>query len=381
MFSKGYSFSESLNTSFFSSHRNINQRNLKWKSLYKNKIIKFSKIELLVLTAVVLIYFLIINTKTEISSEILPEKGYLITKKGKGQRIFDTWMYNNEAEMAYTRIWRLYDYVDAFIICVSNISHSGQPKFFTFKPFTQDIKKYDDKIHVVYVPSNYCIPGNDGNGYAWCIETSQRDYAIEYIEQNFRPTTNDIMLVSDVDEIFTRDAVKFIAEHPPLEFYFVPGVTYFPYYFHFVENWSFSLAVRYSKHRRQLSRIRNIANSPKIEYYTMKMPQRSVTHCSYCFRTLQQYKNKLLSFAHQEFNTYPYTTNDWIFKSHYCREKINSGVVVEDEKDTNWSELIPNDERLRFLYDPSYHYDLNLTSYTEKDLENLCQFKFRRTPF
>ena len=26
-------------------------------------------------------------------------------KKGKKQRIFDTWMYNNEAEMAYIRLW------------------------------------------------------------------------------------------------------------------------------------------------------------------------------------------------------------------------------------------------------------------------------------
>ena len=33
-------------------------------------------------------------------------------------RIFLSFMYNNEAEMAYVHIWRLYDYVDKFIIIV-----------------------------------------------------------------------------------------------------------------------------------------------------------------------------------------------------------------------------------------------------------------------
>ena len=35
------------------------------------------------------------------------------------RRIFVTFMYNNEADMAYIHIWRLYDYVDRFIIIIS----------------------------------------------------------------------------------------------------------------------------------------------------------------------------------------------------------------------------------------------------------------------
>ena len=49
------------------------------------------------------------------------------------ERIFLCTLYNNEDEMAYIHIWRLFEYVDKFIIIVSNITYSGVPKNVTFK--------------------------------------------------------------------------------------------------------------------------------------------------------------------------------------------------------------------------------------------------------
>ena len=66
----------------------------------------------------------------------------------------------------------------------------------------------------------------------------------------------------------------------------------------------------------------------------------------------------------------PYITNDWIFKSQYCREKINSGPG-HDENIHDMRDLMPNDERLRFLYDPSYMYNISQTSYKKEDLKTL----------
>ena len=62
--------------------------------------------------------------------------------------------------------------------------------------------------------------------------------------------------------------------------------------------------------------------------------------------TLEQYKNLIKSFSHQEFNKPPYTTNNWIFKSHYCRTKINS-PPGDDEPYEGWRNLKPNDPRLK----------------------------------
>ena len=57
-------------------------------------------------------------------------------------RFFLCTTYNNEAEMIYIHLWRLYDYVDKFIIIISNITYSGLPKTFTFKSFEKNIKPY-----------------------------------------------------------------------------------------------------------------------------------------------------------------------------------------------------------------------------------------------
>ena len=42
--------------------------------------------------------------------------------------------------------------------------------------------------------------------------------------------------------------------------------------------------------------------------------------------------------------------------------------------------LIPKDERLKYLIDPSFMYNLNETIYTKKDLESLCVIKYNRKP-
>ena len=64
------------------------------------------------------------------------------------ERIFLCTLYNNEAEMAYVHIWRLFKYVDKFIIIVSNITYSGAQKNVTFKSFEQNIHPYLNKVDI-----------------------------------------------------------------------------------------------------------------------------------------------------------------------------------------------------------------------------------------
>ena len=77
-----------------------------------------------------------------------------------------------------------------------------------------------------------------------------------------------------------------------------------------------------------------------------------ITHCSYCFRELEQYKNKIKSFSHQEYNKPPYITNNWLFRSHYCRAKINMNdenydLALQDIEKA--LELSPDDEGIAEL--------------------------------
>ena len=180
----------------------------------------------------------------------------------------------------------------------------------------------------------------------------------------------------------TREAIKYIKKNPPKDYYFIKGTLYFPYFYHGLENWDRGVVVRYKKNMKTLTqyRAKKIRNNTLIKY-KYKPSKPLLTHCSYCFKNIEEYKDKLKSFSHQKFNKFPYTSNNWIFKSHYCREKIASPIKEYDETYEGWKHLIPDDERLKYLVDPSFMYSLNQTTYSEKDLKNLCNFTYNRTAF
>lgn len=287
-------------------------------------------------------------------------------------------MYNNEAEMAYIRIWRLYDYVDKYIIIISNTTHSGLRKNYSFIPFEENLRPFMKKVDIVFFDNICNKEAYPTSNSEWCLEQSQRDYGKTYIEQHYNPTENDLFLVSDIDEILTREGIEYIKKNPPKVFYTIKGSMYFPYYYHKVEDWDIGYVIRYNKSMKTLSYYRGRGNNTLIYEYNRKKPL--ISHCSYCFKSIEEYKNKFKSFAHQEFNRPPYTTNNWIFRSHYCWEKVNSRPG-DDEPYEGWRHLIPDDPRLKYLIDPSFMYPLNLTTYTEKDLETMCDRKYRRNPF
>ena len=56
-----------------------------------------------------------------------------------------------------------------------------------------------------------------------------------------------------------------------------------------------------------------------------------ITHCSYCFKDINDCKNKLKSFAHRELNRLSFISIIKIFKSHICRIKIGSPINGYEE--------------------------------------------------
>ena len=284
--------------------------------------------------------------------------------------------------MLYIHLWRLYEYIDKFIIIVSNMTYSGIPKNINFKPFEQNIQPYMNKIDIVYF-NNICNKKEYPYiNLIWCFENSQRDYAKIYIEENYHPNNKDLLIVVDIDEILTREGIKYIKKKPPKDFFFIKGSMYFPYYYHKINDCDRSIIVRYNKKMKTLTKYRRMNLTKKnILKYELNPSKPLITHCSYCFKSIEEYKNKLRSFSHQEFNKPPYITNDWIFKSHYCREKLPKSSSGYDEKYEGWRHLIPDDARLKYLIDPSFMYQLNKTKYKKKDLHKLCKKKLNRNPF
>ena len=213
-------------------------------------------------------------------------------------------------------------------------------------------------------------------------ERKQRDYAKTYIKEKYNPTEKDLLIVVDIDEILTREGIEYIINNPPNNFKYIKGAMYFPYYYHKVADWNSGFVIRYNKYMKNLSEYREMKfGRNNLIKYKDKPSKPLITHCSYCFKNIEEYKIKLKSFSHQEFNKPPYITNDWIFKSHYCRRKVNSHHNGYDEPYEGWKHLIPDDARLKYLFNRSYTYNISETNYTEKDIDNLCEIKYNRTPF
>jgi len=342
------------------------------------KIIHFKIIFVLILcTLHIILYSSVLNLNAiyNIFKDII-----IYSYNNSYDRIFLCTLYNNEAEMAYIHIWRLYDYIDRFIIVTSNITHSGLPKVISFEPFEQNISQYMNKVDIVNF-DNICNKNKYPKvNYVWCIEKSQRDYAKFFIEKNYNPSENDLLIVVDIDEILTREGIEYIRNNPPNSFKFIKGTYYFPYYYHRIRDWNKGYVVRYNKKMNSLSKYRDMNdhnyNLLKFKYNSTKS---LITHCSYCFKNIDEYKNKLISFTHQEYNKPPYNTSNWIFKSHYCRRTFKDQGT--DEPYEGWRHLIPDDNRLKYLIDRSFIFSLNKTSYTEKQLEFLCNKQYNRTPF
>ena len=218
-------------------------------------------------------------------------------------RVFLCTTYNNEAETIYVQLWRLYDYVDKFIIVISNKTYQGRPKNFTFKPFEKEIERYKDKIDIANFDHVCNRKLYRGVSLSRCMERSQRDYTIPYMESKYNLTEKDLIISVDIDEILTREGIQYIKKHPPNNYKHIFGTLYFPYYYHNVEEWHRGLVIRYNKRMKSLSHFRMIrVNTSDLLRYDYNFSKPLITHCSYCFKNIEEYRNKLQSFGHSEFN-------------------------------------------------------------------------------
>lgn len=115
-------------------------------------------------------------------------------------KILDCFGFCGENEILEIRLETLFKYVDKFIIIEGNKFFNGvdKKKFFDIENF----KKYRSKIEYFFVEN---FPQHDGNN--WIYENYQRNQ-IKLGLNNLEP--NDIILISDVDEIPNLENKKFI---------------------------------------------------------------------------------------------------------------------------------------------------------------------------
>lgn len=124
-------------------------------------------------------------------------------------KLIDSFLFFNEFDLLKIRLNLLYEKVNYFVICESNITFSGLQKPFYFLENSHEFTPWLDKIiHLKYEPNisdlDFSIKDISLNFSLapWRVEEGQRNYLSTYISSL---ANDDMVIVSDVDEIWNPD--------------------------------------------------------------------------------------------------------------------------------------------------------------------------------
>lgn len=223
-------------------------------------------------------------------------------------KVFDCFTFFNELDLLEFRLKYLGDHVDYFVIAESNLTHTGKSKPFYFSEAKERFGKWKNKI--IYIPVQQNAEGlvfeeqskyNPGSA-AWKLENEQR---IALSEATKQMSDDDLVLLSDLDEIPSVNALKkAVAASKPVAFSLL-----FHYYFLNCQNagagrwWKGTIAAT----AKQFKEITPQGLRDKRDVYP------SLPHAGWHFSFLggvEKIRQKLLAFAHTEYNKEEYTSEE-----------------------------------------------------------------------
>ena len=228
--------------------------------------------------------------------------------------IIDTFLYFNEKELASLRIKYLNNIIDYFVVIEANITHQGKPKEWNFeKILNGELRSYKDKIqyHKIKIEDNE-IEKNDGwivenvkGGKSWSIENIQRNY-IKNACKEF--SNNDLVLISDVDEIPSLNKINFLLN---CDFDEINPVGFEQSLFHLnceylnLEKWIGTTA----------SRIETIQKFTPQMLRNNRWRITMLTQAGWSFSSfgsVEKIQEKFEAFAHQEYNNFNFKNKEHI---------------------------------------------------------------------
>jgi len=180
-------------------------------------------------------------------------------------KVYDCFTFYNEFELLELRLMALWDVVDCFVLVEADKKHTGEPKPYYFWERQEDFKEFWPKIR--HLPVEMTMPFK-GVG-DWSIENAQRD-AIAYGLEDAAP--DDLIMISDLDEIPTPDFVQKICEGQLADVLEKTPITmeqnFFYYYFDWISptHWYGTILTK-RKNLTTPQELRNLRNKlPSLSY-------------------------------------------------------------------------------------------------------------------
>jgi beta-1,4-mannosyl-glycoprotein beta-1,4-N-acetylglucosaminyltransferase len=239
--------------------------------------------------------------------------------------IVDCFIFFNELKMLKFRLNYLKDIVSYFVICESTKTHSGKPKDMFFEKFKEDNKEFYDLIkHKIIHLIITDFPEGSSDEINWTREKYQRNYLINGILP-LNLNDNDLIILSDLDEIPDRETLKSLKKMKNLDniFTLIMDMYYYNLECRYTRKWFHAKLIPY----KMINKNTKLSDIRLSGYYGIP---NGGWHFSY-FGDANFIVNKLECFAHQEFNDDFYKNKERISKMIESKQDLfeRQGILYE----------------------------------------------------
>ena len=260
-------------------------------------------------------------------------------------KIIDAFIFYNELDMLEYRLDTHNEYVDCFILVEASLTHNGKPKPLYFQENKERFLKYLHKIIHIIVDDLKENPTHDKSQVlsddVWKNENLQRNCIHKGLLQ-LKLHDTDYIFISDVDEIINPNMFQYLKTSKTL--INAAALTMDMYYYNLCclnkNKWSYAKFMTFQFYMNELKCTPQICRTHAFP----QAIQNAGWHMSY-FGDAKFIRNKLLNFAHQEWNQPEYTDENKI------EERIKSGKDLFSRTDEEWSYIpLEKNERLPLNY-------------------------------
>ena len=275
--------------------------------------------------------------------------------------IIDAFTFLNEKELVELRVKYLNDIVDCFLIVEADFTHTGKEKKWNFPEILKNnLKKFSNKIqyHQMKVDLEKAEAEKSSNyigktlGRSWRVETMQRNYLKEAYKKF--SSSDDIIIISDLDEIPSKDKISFIKS---CDFKTIAPVAFDQALFHLncnylnLEQWIGSVAITkklIDKYEPQVFRDYKNRISRFID-------------AGWSFSSFggpKKIREKLEAFCHEEYNKEKYKDEAHLKK---CIETGSDLFDRKVEKKKVGKDFFPKDLLKLMEENPTFYFSSNTT--------------------
>lgn len=229
-------------------------------------------------------------------------------------KVFDCFTFFNELDLLEIRLRLLAPYVDHFVIAESNITHSGNPKPYNFEAHKERYEAWKDKIIYLQIqqsPEGLIFNANqqqhDINNGSWKLENQHR---MGLCKAGAMMQDDDMVLISDLDEI--PDPAVFTGLQVPVS----PVVLSLLFHNYFMNLQNVKVDRWWNGTILCSGKYFNIHGPQELRDKRNEYPKikKAGWHFSY-LGGVERIRQKLLSFAHVEYNKQEYLDENHILHS------------------------------------------------------------------